>query len=133
MNFNETSPEGITYARATFRLYDLFDDEVGWKVVDLESGENNFFQLFSSFSIFENNNNDDDTWRGEEEQTVLTDEKALSFVCREEKKRETKLVREKCSVSNPWNEYRLVFVHFTVRSTRHFVPLRFSEHEEGWG
>lgn len=54
------------------------------------------------------------------------------FAEREEKKRERS---EKCSVSNPWNEYRLVFVHFTVRSTRHFVPVRFSEHEEGrgWG
>lgn len=52
------------------------------------------------------------------------------FAEREEKKRERS---EKCSVSNPWNEYRLVFVHFTVRSTRHFVPVRFSEHEEGDG
>lgn len=52
------------------------------------------------------------------------------FAEREEKKRERS---EKCSVSNPWNEYRLVFVHFTVRSTRHFVPVRFSEHEEGGG
>lgn len=52
------------------------------------------------------------------------------FAEREEKKRKRS---EKCSVSNPWNEYRLVFVHFTVRSTRHFVPVRFSEHEEGGG